>query len=52
MKILLLIIFFNGGMPAVVQQDFENMRACQDAKTVIVATSKAAVTQGWCLPLQ
>ena len=49
MKYLLFIIFA-GNPHNGMYIPFEDMAACQDAKTIIVATAPAYVTNAYCFP--
>ena len=51
MKYILIFYLFNGAGGIAVQQDFENMIACQDAKTVMMAHAPAGmISRAYCFP--
>ena len=50
MNIIWLVLVLSGNPPSVAAIPFESMAACQDAKTVIMATVSEFMPKAYCFP--
>jgi hypothetical protein len=55
MKFVMLLLLLTPGQPVLVQQEFNSMRACNDAKTIILSLNTrgagVSIPVSLCLPL-